>query len=64
MHTLISLLRKLGFHINWSKVEGPTQTLTFLGIHIDAVNMCLTLPREKLLELRAELSKFANRKRA
>ncbi|CAG2193334.1 unnamed protein product [Mytilus edulis] len=32
---LIKLLRKLGFYINWNKVEGPSQRLIFLGILID-----------------------------
>ena len=36
MDTLLKLLRSLGFHINWSKVEGPAQVITFLGIEINS----------------------------
>ena len=40
---LISLLRKLGFWINYNKVEGPCQRLTFLGITLDTVAMTMSL---------------------
>ena len=36
---LISLLRKLGFSINWKKVVDPSQVLVFLGIEIDTVKL-------------------------
>ena len=64
MNTLISLLRDLGFHINWSKVEGPTQNLTFLGIGINSVDMTCSIPSTKLEEIRQDLAKFSGRKRA
>ena len=38
---------QLGFHINYNKVEGPSQSLTFLGIHMDTVSMTLALPEKK-----------------
>lgn len=55
MLDLIYVLRKLGFHINYNKVEGPTQTLTFLGIHMDSVAMTLALPEKKLCDLKETL---------
>ena len=61
---LIFLLRKLGFYINWKKVVDPTQHLTFLGIDINSVSMQLSLPENKLLELRRELASFMGRQRA
>lgn len=64
LQVLISLLRKLGFSINWNKVIDPTTKITFLGIEIDSDDMCLRLPEEKLLQVREELSKFQGRKRA
>ena len=39
MHTLINLLRQLGFANNWSKVEGPSQQLVFLGVVVDLASM-------------------------
>ena len=64
LNTLIFLLRKLGFQINWNKVVDPTTKLIFLGIEIDSIDMCLRLPDDKLSQVRQELSQFAARKRA
>ena len=61
---LIKLLRKLGFQINWNKVTDPTTKITFLGIEIDSLEMCLRLPDEKLKQIREELHTFQTRKRA
>ena len=52
LNTLIALLRKLGFRINWSKVIDPIQTIIFLGIEIDTKSMTKRLPQEKWLSLR------------
>jgi hypothetical protein len=62
--TLISLLRELGFSINWNKVEGPSQTLTFLGISINTVYSTLTLPPDKLEEFKQLLLQFKCKRRA
>ena len=64
MNTLISLLRKLGFHINWKKVIDPTTRITFLGTEIDSIAMCLMLSDEKLIQIRQELSLFLHCKQA
>lgn len=64
MNTLIGLLRKLGFHISWDKVEGPSQQVTFLGVRVDSVSMSCSIPEEKITKIRYELVKFADRKRA
>lgn len=64
MNILLDLLRKLGFHINWGKVEGPTQDITFLGIRIDSVNMCIGIPRGKIVQIKNSLSTFCSRVRA
>ena len=61
---LIDLLRKLGFQINWKKVEGPATCLTFLGVEIDTVAGTLQLPERKLNELKEVLQSFTRRKRA
>lgn len=61
---LLDLLRHLGFTINWKKVVEPTQKLVFLGIEIDSVNMTLSMPQDKLCDLRNELSVFQLRKKA
>ncbi len=64
LNILISLLRRLGFQISWSKVEGPSRCLTFLGITIDTQSMTLSLPEEKLASVGALLAEFMQRRRA
>ena len=64
LDTLIALLRGLGFAVNWNKVIDPCQCLIFLGIEIDSVAMCLRLPHDKLVSIRAELNEMAERGRA
>lgn len=64
MGTLIRLLRKLGFMINWKKVIDPIQSITFLGIEISSIDMQLCLPGDKLEQIKEELAKFKSRKRA
>ena len=55
MLDLIHALRKLGFHINYNKVEGPSQTLTFLGFQMDTISMTLALPEKQLRDLEETL---------
>ncbi|CAG2207961.1 unnamed protein product [Mytilus edulis] len=61
---LIKLLRKLGFYINWNKVEGPSQRLIFLGILIDTCKLTLSLPGDKLTEFFNLLCDFKGKHRA
>ena len=42
----------------------PSTTITFLGIEIDSLAMCLRLPDEKIIQIREELARFQGRKRA
>ena len=57
-----SLLHKLGFSINMNKVVDPTTTLTFLGIEIDSVAMCLHFLDDKLVQVKEELTRLQGRK--
>ena len=52
---LLSVLRQLGFSINYNKVVGPTKQLVFLGVSIDTDAFTLSLPKSKLQDLREEL---------
>ena len=61
--TLITLLRKLGFMINYKKVVDPCNKLIFLGVELDTINMCMRLSEEKLCQLRQELETLCTRKR-
>ena len=51
LNTTITLIRSLGFRINWRKVVDPTQELVFLGIHINTVTGRLSLDPDKVTEL-------------
>jgi hypothetical protein len=53
MADLIMILRKLGFQINYNKVEGPAQSLKFLGIQLNTVAMTLSLSQDKINELKS-----------
>jgi hypothetical protein len=64
LYTLIFLLRELGFAINWSKVEGPSQQLVFLGVVVDSVSLTLALPMSKLQDFNNLLGVFSQKRRA
>lgn len=51
LHELMKLVRELGFQINYNKVEGPYQKLTFLGLVLNSINMTITVPDQKITEI-------------
>ncbi len=61
---LLQLLEKLGFKINWKKAVPPSQQITFLGIDICSVTRQLSLPQEKLEEIRILLDSWEYKKKA
>ncbi|KAK2158180.1 hypothetical protein LSH36_175g05066 [Paralvinella palmiformis] len=61
LNTLISLLRRLGFSINYNKVEGPSTRLTFLGVILDSVQMTMELPQDKVNDLKTSLINALNK---
>jgi hypothetical protein len=61
---LMSLLRNLGFGINYNKVVPPSQCLVFLGIQIDTISCELSLPADKLDSLQMCIADFMVKKRA
>ena len=58
----INTCDRLGIPIAQDKLEGPTTTLSFLGLQFDTVAGDLRLPEEKLGRLRQELSEWLTRK--
>ncbi|KAN0018539.1 hypothetical protein ACTFIU_011157 [Dictyostelium citrinum] len=55
----MKLLVKLGFKLNLEKsVLEPTQSITFLGFHIDSVSMKLLFPKEKKKNVIKEIRNF------
>ena len=51
MNELMLVLRALGVRINYSKVEGPKQKLTFLGLELKCISRTLSLPSDKVRKL-------------
>ena len=64
LNELLNLLRDLGFSISYNKVFPPTTSLVCLGIFIDSMEVTISLPSEKVGELEALISHFANSKQS
>ena len=62
LQLLVDLCRELGVPLKWQKLEGPSTSLTFLGIVLDTQKMEMRLPKEKLEELKKLILKWLARK--
>ena len=60
---MVHTLRKLGFHVAFSKLIYPSTCVTYLGIEIDSVEMELRLPDGKIDKLKALLKFHLCKKR-
>jgi hypothetical protein len=60
----IPVCERLGLPVAPEKVEGPTTSIRFLGINIDSMAMTLSLPQDKLLNLKERLDQWGKRKSA
>ena len=60
LNELMKLVRELGFQINFNKVEGPFQKLTYLGLVLNSINMTITVPDKKINEIQTLLQKTFN----
>ena len=58
MEAFQTLREQIGVPLSPTKIKGPYQTITYLGIEIDSTNMVIRLPREKLDKLIAQLKKW------
>ena len=54
----------LGVPLALEKLEGPTQSLTFLSIVLDTSRMEIRLPEDKLSRIRAQLTIWLGKKKA
>jgi hypothetical protein len=64
LSTMTTLIASLGLEINWSKVEGPSTCLTFLGVRIDTEGRTLALPEEKLRVVKETLQIWKTKQKA
>ena len=56
-----TLLEDLGLHESVDKAEPPTTQITFLGVQFDSVLMTMSVPPEKLAEVKAEICLWLRR---
>ena len=61
---LIKTCKELGIPLAMEKLEGPSTTLTFLGVEIDTAKMEIRLPDDKLQRIRQELVTWMGKKKA
>lgn len=53
--TVVYLLERLGFHINWDKsVLSPTRQIEFLGFNLDSQSMKISLTTEKVMTIQTQ----------
>ena len=64
MQLLIKTLRHLGFAINYSKVTGPCQQLTFLGVEFNTISCTLGLPADKLSTFLTDVKQMYSKRTA
>ena len=55
------LLTDLGLEESGDKAEAPTQRITYLGVQFDSVAMTMSVPPEKLAEIKAEIHKWTRK---
>ena len=63
MATMLSLCQHLGIPVATNKLEGPSTSLTFLGVLIDSVKQELSLPTPKLEELKTPTQSWLTRRK-
>ena len=58
---LASLFDDLGLAESSSKASPPSKQMVYLGVHFDTEKMEMSVPAEKLSELKAEIDKWARK---
>ena len=62
-NTIVTLFTNLGIPLSWNKIEGPSTSLTFLGIQLDTLRWQLCLPKDKLSNLLSLLMEWLTKKK-
>ena len=60
-NTLGMLLTDLGLAESAKKAEPPTRRITYLGVEFDSEQMTMSVPPEKVTEIKAEIGKWVRR---
>jgi len=64
LQVIKGVCQHLGIPLAVEKVEGPSNSLTFLGIVLDTVKMEARLPLDKLQRIRLQVSSWLDKKKA
>ena len=56
------LFRDLGLPEALDKAQPPAQKVKWLGVHIDAANLCISMPTEKIQQVTTRVNEMANRR--
>lgn len=64
MSSFQSICIEIGVPLAVEKTQGLVTSLTFLGIKIDTNQMCIRIPKEKILELKGLLEAFMVKERS
>ena len=56
LDTIIQISNHLGVPLALEKIEGPSTTLSFLGIMLDTIKMEARLPKDKLCKINEQVS--------
>ena len=64
LNTFIQLCDSLGIPLASEKIEGPSISLSFLGIHLDTARMEIKLPEDKLSRIQQMLAHWQQKKTA
>ena len=62
-NTIVTLFTNLGIPLSWNKIEGPSTSLTFLGIQLDTLRWQLRLPEDKLSNHLSLLTELLTKKK-
>ena len=62
--TIQQTCQKLGIPLALEKLEGPSHSLTFLGIEIDTIHMEARLPQDKLSRISTQLTSWLGKRKA
>ncbi len=61
LHLFKTILDAIGVLYKTEKIEGPTTSITYLGIHLDTIQMFAAIPLAKRTELILTLRKWLTR---
>jgi hypothetical protein len=55
LDVLLDLITRLGLAVNPKKTENAAEIMTFLGVSLDCIKRTMSLPADKLMELKVQL---------